>query len=160
VAQPDVARIDKVGAELNGTAGNRKGVTVVIVSSMEYERSSTPSRRHRLLSVLPVALIVLAALLLLPLLIGIWLPDVFYAQRHTLAEQKLPNGDTFRVIQYWNRGDFYNTELIHTSPAGAVQTFVLDYDDNKSWRLPLVVDPQEKTATVTLSGGRAKSVSW
>jgi hypothetical protein len=100
------------------------------------------------------------ALLLLPLLFGIWLPDVIYAGRHTLAEQKLPSGDTFRVIQHWNRSDFYNTELVRTSPSGAVTIFVLDSDDNKIWSVPLVVDAQQHTATVTLSGGRTRSVSW
>ena len=102
----------------------------------------------------------LGAVLGLPLLIGIWVPDVISAPRHTLAEQRLASGHSFRVIQYWNRGDFYNTELPHISPDGRVETHVLDADDNKTWSVPLVVDEQHKTATVTLGGGRVKTVDW
>jgi len=104
--------------------------------------------------------LVFGALLGLPLLIGIWLPDVISAPQHTLAERRLASGHSFRVIQYWNRGDFYNTELLHISPDGTVETHVLDADDSKSWSVPLTVDEQRKTATVTLGGGRVKKVDW
>ena len=43
----------------------------------------------------------------------------------------------FEVIQYWNRSDFYNTELTHTDPAGRETRHVLDGDDSKSWRVPI-----------------------
>lgn len=66
----------------------------------------------------------LGAVLGLPLIIGIWVPDVIFAPRHTLAEQRLGSGHSFRVIQYWNRCDFYNTELLHISPDGRVETHV------------------------------------
>ena len=112
------------------------------------------------LIILLVVSVLVGALLGLPLLIGIWLPDVFLAPQHTLAEQRLASGHSFRVIQYWNHGDFYNTELLHTSPDGTVETHVLDGDDDKSWRVPLVVDEQHKTVTVTLGGGRVKKVDW
>jgi hypothetical protein len=112
------------------------------------------------LAILLIVGLLFGALLGLPLLIGIWLPDVISAPRHTLAEQRLASGHSFRVIQYWNRADFYNTELLRTSPDGTVETHVLDGDDNKSWSVPLVVDEQRKTATVTLGGGRVKKVDW
>jgi len=115
---------------------------------------------RELLTILLLVVLLAGAMLGLPLLIGIWLPDVISAPRHTLAEQQLASGHSFRVIQYWNRGDFYNTELEHVSPNGTAETHVLDADDSKSWRVPLVVDEQHKTATVTLSGGRVIQVAW
>lgn len=100
------------------------------------------------------------ALLLLPLCIGVWLPDVFVATPRTLAAATLPDGQAFRVIQYWNHCDFYNTELIHTSPDGTTETNVLDGDDSKSWSVPLVVDQDSMTVTVTLGGNRQRTVTW
>jgi hypothetical protein len=35
-----------------------------------------------------------------PLLIGVWLPDVFPGRVHLLAATKLPDGTDFRVTQY------------------------------------------------------------
>jgi hypothetical protein len=52
-------------------------------------------------------------------------------------------------VQYWNRVDFYSTELRVTSPGGSTETHTLDGDDSKSWRLPLVVDEQRQTARRT-----------
>ena len=114
----------------------------------------------KLLTILLIIGVLFGALLGLPLLIGIWLPDVISAPVHTLAEQRLTSGHSFRVIQYWNRGDFYNTYLLHTLPDGTVETHVLDADDDKSWRVPLVVDEQQKMVTVTLGGGRVKRIDW
>jgi hypothetical protein len=104
--------------------------------------------------------LVAAALLILPLRVGIWLPDVLVAPEKTLAEQKLSNGYSFRVVQYWNRSDFYTTQLRVTSPNGITETNTLDGDDSKSWRLPLVINQSTRTATVTLSGNRMRSVEW
>lgn len=107
-----------------------------------------------------VMAVILAGMLLVPLAFGVWLPDVFSDREHTLAEQRLASGHSFRVIQYWNHGDFYTTKLLHTSPDGTVEKHVLDGDDDKSWRVPLMVDEQRKTATVTLGGGRVRIVKW
>jgi hypothetical protein len=96
----------------------------------------------------------------MPLLMGVWLPDVFFARKHTLASDTLANGYSFRVVQYWNRIDFYTTELEVTSPYGQTEVHTLDGDDSKSWRLPLVVDELRRTATVTLGGGRVREVTW
>ena len=95
-----------------------------------------------------------------PLLVGVWLPDVFFANKHTLASKTLSSGYEFRVVQYWNRVGFYSTELHVTSPAGHLEVYTLDGDDSKSWRLPLVIDEQRRTATVTLGGGRVRQVDW
>ena len=114
-------------------------------------------RKHTVMAVM-VGIPVLV--LLLPLVIGVWLPDVFFGGTHTLASASLTNGYTFQVVQYWNHIDFYSTELRVTSPDGRAEIHTLDGDDAKSWRVPLVVSEQSRTATITLGGGRVKKVDW
>ena len=104
--------------------------------------------------------VLVAAVFALPLLVGVWLPDVISASEHTLAEQRLASGHFFRVVQYWNHIDFYSTELRITSPDGSTEAHTLDGDDSKSWRLPLVIDEQRHTATVILGGGRVRKMDW
>jgi hypothetical protein len=94
----------------------------------------------------------------IPLQIGIWLPDVLLAPRHVLAEQRSPSGEIIRVIQYWNRVDFYSTELEFVDTDGKAQGFTLDGDDSKSWSVPLIVDWNTKIAQVTLVGGPLRTV--
>jgi hypothetical protein len=106
------------------------------------------------------AALLLGAILGIPLLIGVWLPDVFGGPPRTLAKRELPGGDSFEVIQYWNHGDFYNTDLLHTSPTGAVRRIVLDADDCKHWKVGLEVDAGKRTATVTLEEGRVRTEDW
>ncbi|MCE2694250.1 MAG: hypothetical protein LW645_08290 [Verrucomicrobiaceae bacterium] len=48
--------------------------------------------------ILLIAGLLLGALFILPLLIGVWLPDVISAPEHTLAEQRLASGHSFRVV--------------------------------------------------------------
>lgn len=118
---------------------------------------SASSNRYLWLTFLFVIAVIF---LLMPLLMGVWLPDVAFARRHTLAATTLTNGYSFRVVQYWNRFDFYSTELQVTSPDGSTEVHTLDGDDSKSWRLRLVVDELRRTATVTLGGGRVREVDW
>jgi hypothetical protein len=106
-----------------------------------------------------VALLFLASFVV-PLGLGIWLPDVVFAPIRTLAEEKLESGHSFRVIQYWNHVDFYTTELVHTLPGGRVIQTVLDSDDNKSWSVPMVIDEKGRSVHVTLSGRRLRRISW
>jgi hypothetical protein len=96
----------------------------------------------------------------LPLKIGVWLPDMVNAPRAILAKARSSDGHEFTVIQYWNRADFYNTELIHTSPDGSMKTIVLDGDDSKAWQLPMTVDETERVVSVTLGGNRLKKITW
>ena len=115
------------------------------------------SQKYLLLKFLPVMGVIF---LLVPLLVGVWLPDVLFADRPTLASKTLANGYGFHVIQYWNHVDFYSTELHVTAPDGRNLVHTLDGDDIKSWRLPLVIEEQHRTATVTLRGGRVRVVDW
>lgn len=115
-------------------------------------------KRTHALTVAALAIAVLVPLL--PLVIGVWLPDVFIARPHTLASLTLTNGYRFQVVQYWNHIDFYSTELRITSPDGHTQVHTLDGDDAKSWRVPMTVDERRRIASVTLGGGRLRTVSW
>jgi hypothetical protein len=98
--------------------------------------------------------------LLAALLFHVWLPDVLFAPRRTLATATSTGGYSFRVIQYWNRVDFYSTKLLITSPDNATKVVVLDGDDNKSWSVPIAIDGGTRIARVTLSGGRTKDIQW
>ena len=102
--------------------------------------------------------IVNVGILVAPLAVGIWLPDVISAPRKVLAEDRRANGELVRDIQYWNRVDFYNTELEYSGTNGVSTRCTLDADDSKSWRVPLVVDWEKKKAKVTLGGGRLRIV--
>ena len=97
---------------------------------------------------------------LLALLAGVWLPDLATDTPRTLASSRLAAGDEFNVVQYWNHYEFYTTELRHTTAEGRLSIRVLDGDDRKGWRVPLAVDAQNRTAAVTLSGGRHMTVPW
>jgi hypothetical protein len=103
---------------------------------------------------------IIALLWLLGLLIGVWLPDVVLAPRSTIAFAKSSSGHTFRVIQYWNRVDFYSTELHVTSPDGIEFDNTLDGDDMKSWSVPMSIDESNKVVSITLGGGRVKKVRY
>ena len=103
--------------------------------------------------------VVLVAALTLPLSIGVWLPDMFSSRARTLASTKLADGTDFRVVQYWG-SDFYTTELWHTTSDGQQHVEVLDGDDCKSWHVPLSVDSQNRTVSVTLCGDREKTIRW
>jgi hypothetical protein len=93
-----------------------------------------------------------------PLLIGIWLPDLFIQNNIVLAERRLPSGDSFRVIQYWNQ-DCYYTVLEHRGPQG-LKTQVLDCEDRKRWRVPMSVDERNKMVSISLGWSGVRKVGW
>jgi hypothetical protein len=115
---------------------------------------------RRAVNFLLVLALVVAALLCLPLAIGVWLPDVFVARSPTIASLRLSDGSEFRVVQYWNHFDFYTTELRHIFPDGPQQTWVLDGDDHKRWRIPLTVDENARTVFVPHQGANLKTIKW
>jgi hypothetical protein len=97
-----------------------------------------------------IALQVAAALpllaLLLPLCIGVWLPDVWSGPRE-LAQIQIPSGDRFRVVQTWG-SDFYTVELVHILPDGKERHGLIDGDAPKWWDASLAVNMQRHRATV------------
>jgi hypothetical protein len=114
-------------------------------------------RKQFLWGIVLVALVTAGAMLL-PLQVGVWVPDMIAAPRKVLAEARRENGESVRVIQYWNRCDFYSTELWYVGTNGVSRTCTLDGDDSKSWNVPLSVDWETKKARVTLGGGRLRVV--
>ncbi len=75
----------------------------------------------------------------LPLLIGIWIPDAVTQNVNVLSEKTLSSGSVVKVIQCWNKKDFYNTELVQVDSDGEQRYVVLDYDDSKHWSVDLEV---------------------
>lgn len=104
--------------------------------------------------------VVLMICLLLPLTVGVWLPDTFSFKPHTLALTTTPNGHTFRIIQYWNGEDFYNTELWHTYPNGKLDRKVVDSDDVKQWNASLSVDAAHQQVGMTIGENHFQPQPW
>ncbi len=128
-----------------------------LIRDVMQEKMKKPMKKTIVIGIVTAAL--LAAVLGLPLVIGVWTPDVIFAHRHTIAQAEAASGNTFKVVQYWNRFDFYNTELIHTDPTGISKTYVLDGDDAKSWSVPISIDEQKSKVTIVLGGNRPRTMS-
>jgi len=70
------------------------------------------------------------------------------------------SGHSIRVTPGWNYFDFYTTLVQIAQPDGSTTETVLDGDDSKSRSVPLALDEQNHTATVSLRGGRARIIRW
>ena len=84
-----------------------------------------------------------------PQWLGVWPPDVASPRVHVLATAASSAGDRFQVVQYWNRGDFYTTELEHLAPDGSFTVQQIDWDDDKRWASEIRVSDQDGKAYVT-----------
>ena len=96
---------------------------------------------------------------MLPLAAGVWIPD-FFGTHRTLAATTSTDGHSFRVVQTWNYSDFYTTTFYTTQPDRSATDTILDGDDHKSWSVPIALDEPNRIATLTLSGGRTKTLHW
>ncbi len=103
--------------------------------------------------------LVLFLSLFLPLVYGVWLPDVF-GKQHTLCSATTSTGYQISIVQYWNHVDFYTTEARITPPDGVTSIHVLDGDASKTWGAILEVDLSEKSATFKLPNGRSGPITW
>jgi hypothetical protein len=121
-------------------------------------QEGVPMKRELVMAL--VVVLVFGTVLVLPLMVGVWVPDILTAPENILAERRLADGHVFRVVQYWNHCDFYSTELRVISPDGQTNGYTLDGDDSKSWSVPLKIDEQHRMATVTLGGKRVRKVGW
>jgi hypothetical protein len=110
--------------------------------------------------ILLFCVVLVATILLLPLRVGVWSPDVLSGRSHLIASQRLSDGSEFRVVQYWNHFDFYTTELRHVFPDGHDESWVLDGDDRKRWWIPLNVDESARTVSVPHEIPDAKTIKW
>ena len=96
-------------------------------------------------------------ILLAPMSIGVWVPDILSGKRHVLAEVNMTDRTTLRVIQYWNHSDFYTTELQHWKNGDIIGQLVLDGDDAKQWSVELQLE--DRDATVVWKDGRTRKES-
>jgi hypothetical protein len=97
--------------------------------------------------------------LVLPLAMGVWLPDVF-GKQHTLCSATTSTGYQISIVQYWNHVDFYTTEARITSPEGVTSISLLDGDASKTWSATLEIDSSQKGATYRLPNGRIGEITW
>lgn len=95
----------------------------------------------------------------LPLIYGVWLPDVF-GKQHTLCSATTKSGHSVSIVQYWNHVDFYTTEARVTSPGGVTTTTLIDGDAAKSWSATLEIDPSQTSATYRIPNGRTATITW
>jgi hypothetical protein len=95
----------------------------------------------------------------LPLVYGVWLPDVF-GKHHTLCSATSSTDYQISIVQYWNHVDFYTTEARITAPGGATSIILIDGDAAKSWSATLEMDPSQSLATYRLPGGRSGKLAW
>jgi hypothetical protein len=96
---------------------------------------------------------------ILPMAMGVWLPDVF-GKQHTLCAATTSTSYRISLVQYWNHVDFYTTEARITSPDGMTSISLIDGDASKTWNASLKIDPAEKGATYTLPDGRSGTLTW
>jgi hypothetical protein len=87
----------------------------------------------------------------------VWPPDLASPRVHVLGSATATTGDRFQVVQYWNRGDMYTTELEHLAPDGTFTVTQIDWDDAKQWFSRIRLREQEKKASVTFP---LRSTTW
>ncbi len=97
--------------------------------------------------------------LVLPLAMGVWLPDVF-GKAHTLCSATTSTGYQISIVQYWNHVDFYTTEARVTDPDGVTSITVIDGDAAKSWSATLEIDRSQTGATYRIANGRTDTITW
>jgi hypothetical protein len=95
----------------------------------------------------------------LPLVYGVWLPDVF-GKQHTLCSATTSTGHRVSIVQYWNHVDFYTTEARISDPDGVTSVSLIDGDASKSWGAVLEIHPSQKSATYRLPNGRVGTITW
>lgn len=113
----------------------------------------------RLRGWLASASLVIFLSLFLPLVYGVWLPDVFGKQR-TLCSATTSTGYQISIVQYWNHVDFYTTEARVIRPDGVSSTSLIDGDAAKSWSATLEIEPSQTSATYRIPGGRTSTITW
>ncbi len=96
---------------------------------------------------------------MLPLAMGVWLPDISGTQ-HTLCSATTKSGHRISIVQYWNHVDFYTTEARVTSPDGVTRISIIDGDASKTWSATLEIDPSQKSAIYKLPNGRTGGLTW
>jgi hypothetical protein len=120
------------------------GWTINVMSNLLLSLGSPSRRMVLLMVVLPVP--TAATVFLLPLCLGVWLPDLWGGPK-TLAEARTSSGHRSRVVQAWE-SDFYTTELIQTLPNGDERRGLIDGDVHKLWQAKLILDEAKRRVTI------------
>jgi len=76
----------------------------------------------------------------------VWLPDIWFAPHRVLASMSLKDGSNIKVVEFWNRCDFYTVELQHITMAGETNSVVIDPDSPKVWFCKLRADDKGRVA--------------
>jgi hypothetical protein len=130
---------------------------LIVIASSLLARYAIRRRRFTLQQRILTGFFVFSALLL-PLLIGVWIPDMVRGDQ-TVASSTTADGSNLSVHQRWG-SDFYQTTLHRTRPGGDTQVEILDCDDSKLWDATIVPDESTKIATIYYGRGRSKDASW
>jgi hypothetical protein len=133
--------------------------TLFVIALAFGYRYAVRRKPLRLRGWLASASLVIFLSLFLPLVYGVWLPDVF-GKQHTLCSATTSTGYQISIVQYWNHVDFYTTETRVTSPGGVTAISILDGDASKTWSATLEIDPSQKSATYRLPDGRCADITW
>lgn len=105
-----------------------------------------------------VYLITSLGAMLLPLRVGVWIPD-FTGLPHTLGKVTATSGHEISVVQRWNYRDFYTTSAMVRAPDGSIDQRLIDGDGPKRWSMEIRLNDSQ-SATVFLDGGFPMVVRW
>ncbi|MFT3989783.1 MAG: hypothetical protein QM680_00090 [Luteolibacter sp.] len=106
-----------------------------------------------------VSLAIVTTAFLAPLAMGVWLPD-FTGKPQILGRTNSADGQTFEVIQFWNRVDFYTTELVVTPAVGPPRRIAIDGDAAKGWNATISLNETQKTASIRVDGTNYSVISF
>ena len=93
-----------------------------------------------------LGLVITVTLLITTVFLKIWVLDIILDRTIVLAQAPVSSEQTLYLVQCWNHRDFYNTELILTTPNDIVGYTVIDADSYKLWNPSLEID----TRTITI----------
>ena len=110
------------------------------------------SNRKPWVTVLVASCISLGLMLCSVIFFHVWPPDFIWVRERTIATARSPDGNQFSVTQIWNGFYFYTVHLAHALPDGSFRVYVVDGDAAKWWSAEIVVDEEQRLAT--LIGGR------
>ncbi|MCC6142226.1 MAG: hypothetical protein IT368_00315 [Candidatus Hydrogenedentes bacterium] len=69
----------------------------------------------------------------------VWLPDAIFRHWNVAGEVETPELGQAKLVQRWG-DDFYTTLLVHKSPSGQTDSYMIDSDDDKIWECESAFD--------------------
>ena len=86
--------------------------------------------------------------------------DVLTTKERVVAQTRLPNSESIRIIQYWNGGDFYNLELRHAAADGTTFECVIDADCFRIPECELEVNDSECVVLIKANNKKLARYQW